>query len=262
MNGFAIKLEYDGTNYVGYQVQPNGDSIQAQLERALSRIAKLPKGEKIPTISSGRTDAGVHARGQVVQFTYPGDIAPANLCRALNSILPEAIRVIAVTPVASDFHARYSSVSKYYRFVVHHAPFPDPFTRLYALHHPYPTDLQRMQMAIQAIVGEHDFTSFCSTKTDKVDLVRTIYDARIEKDDDYFHFYFVGNGFLYNMIRIIVGTLLQIGDGLKPVDELERLIQVRDRRQAGPTAGGNGLFLMEVGYPVDPFDHPDAFVLE
>ena len=261
MANYAIKVEYDGTNYVGYQVQPNGPSIQSQIEKAIQLMAKLPKDQFIPTIGSGRTDSGVHAKGQVVQFDYPAEIKSENLLRALNSILPDDIRVSAVAPVAEDFHARSSAVSKTYRFVVNNERFPDPFTRLYSLHHPYRCDVSRMQEAIEVIVGTHDFTSFCSTKTDKTNLVRTIYEASVVYDTPHFIFEFKGNGFLYNMIRILVGTLLQIGDGLKPVDELERLLKVLDRNEAGPTANGNGLYMMEVGYKEDPFAHPDAYSL-
>ncbi|MBG9981576.1 tRNA pseudouridine(38-40) synthase TruA [Aerococcaceae bacterium DSM 111020] len=261
MPNYAIKIEYDGSQYVGYQVQPNGPSIQSQIEKALRLMAKLPSDEKIPTIGSGRTDSGVHAKGQVVQFNYPATIEPKSLLKALNSILPDDIRVLAAAAVSEDFHARYSAISKTYRFIVNNESFPDPFTRLYSLHHPYPCDLERMQQAIQAIIGTHDFTSFCSTKTDKIDLVRTIYHASIIYQEPYFIFEFKGNGFLYNMIRILVGTILQIGDGLKPIDELEHLLEIKDRNQAGPTANGNGLYMIEVEYEWDPFSGANAYHL-
>ncbi len=261
MPNYVIKIEYDGTQYVGYQVQPNGPSIQSQIERALRLMAKLPKDNAIPTIGSGRTDSGVHAKGQIVQFNYPVAIEPKSLLKALNSILPDDIRVLAVAPVADNFHARYSAISKTYRFIVNNEAFPDPFTRLYSLHHPYECDIERMQQAVQAIIGTHDFTSFCSTKTDKTNLVRTIYHASVIYEDPHFIFEFKGNGFLYNMVRILVGTLLQIGDGLKPIDELERLLEVKDRNQAGPTANGNGLYMIEVEYETDPFLEDNAYHL-
>ena len=253
---YAIELAYDGSQYVGYQVQPNGPTIQASLEAALAKMAKLDGQQQIPTASSGRTDSGVHAQGQVVHFDYPGQIKPQSLVRALNSLLDDSIRVNRASVVSEDFHARYHALSKEYLYRVDPALFPDPFKRLYTTHHPYRYSLERMQQAMACLTGEHDFTSFCSTKTDKEDKVRILYRAEVIFDEpsQELHFHFHGNGFLYNMIRIIVGTTLQIGDGLKPIDELELLLEVCDRNQAGPTAPPEGLFLMKVHYPYDIFE--------
>lgn len=255
MPKYIIKIQYDGTGYAGYQIQPNGNTIQEELEKALRLMAKLPKGKHIPTSSAGRTDAGVHALGQVVSFDYPANIAPDALIRALNSILDDSIRVIDANQVADDFHVRYMATAKEYCYRVDINRFPDPFKRLYTTHHPYRFNLEVMQEATQTIVGKHDFTSFCSTKTDKEYKVRTIYEAEVDLDtkQNELVFRFYGDGFLYNMIRILVGTLLQIGDGLKPVDELQRLLLVKDRNQAGPTAPPQGLYMMRVEYQEDPF---------
>lgn len=253
---YAIQLEYDGTHYVGYQVQPNGPTIQAALEKALRIMAKLPKDQMIATISSGRTDSGVHAKGQVVAFDYPAKMPSQAVMRALNSLLDPSIRVLKAQEVADDFHPRYMAKEKIYHYRVDLSPYPNPFKRLYTTHHPYRFDLGKIQRALKAVVGTHDFTSFCSTKTDKEDKVRTLFDARVDYHEleNELVFVFRGNGFLYNMIRILVGTCLQIGDGLKNENELARLLQVKDRNQAGPTAPPQGLYMMQVIYEQDPFE--------
>ncbi|UUX32840.1 tRNA pseudouridine(38-40) synthase TruA [Fundicoccus culcitae] len=255
MPRFAAKIEYDGTQYVGYQVQPNGWTIQAAIEAALVKMAKLPKGEHIPTSCSGRTDSGVHALGQVIHFDYPAPIKADNIRRAMNSLLDPSIRFLEVVEVDEDFHARYSAIAKEYIYRVDTQQYPDPFKRLYTLHHPYRYNLDNMSLALQAVIGEHDFTSFCSTKTDKEDKVRTIYQAEIieNKAESELQFRFYGNGFLYNMIRILVGTTLQIGDGLKKANELQRLLDTKNRKEAGPTAPPQGLYLHYVEYLNNPF---------
>lgn len=240
-------VQYDGTNYVGYQVQPNGNSVQTEIEKALK---KMCKGEYIPIQASGRTDSGVHALGQVIHFDYPVAIKADHLMRAMNSLLPADIMLTEIEKAEADFHCRYHAVGKKYIYRVDLNRFPDPFKRQYTLHHPYRFNMENLQKAIKQLEGEHDFTSFCSTKTDKTDLVRTVYEASVIKDEaaNELVFTFRGNGFLYNMIRIFVGTLLQIADGLKPVEEIERLLAVKDRRKAGPTAAPEGLYLAKVYY--------------
>lgn len=253
---YAAKIQYDGTHYVGYQIQPNGPSIQSAIEKALGRMAKLPKGQVIQICASGRTDSGVHALGQVIHFDYPAEIEPDTIRRAMNSLLDPSIRFLKVVQVAEDFHARFLVQGKEYIYRVDTQDYPDPFKRLYTLHHPYRYSLDRMQEALKAVIGTHDFTSFCSTKTDKEDKVRTVTVAEVTYDtvQKELIFRFQGNGFLYNMIRILVGTTLQIGDGLKPVNELARLIEVQDRNQAGLTAAPQGLYLNKVIYPTNLFD--------
>ncbi|MGY4104549.1 tRNA pseudouridine(38-40) synthase TruA [Ignavigranum ruoffiae] len=255
MPRYALLIEYDGTPYVGYQVQNNGPSVQSALEAALRIVAYGKQGPRIDTVAAGRTDSGVHALGQVVHLEFPFAIPPANLRKALNALLDPSIRIRKVATVGNDFHARYSAQAKEYLYRVDLSDYPDPFKRFYTLNHPYTCDLTRLEQALPAIIGPHDFTSFCSTKTDKTDLVRTIYQARVDYQPELneLHFHFYGNGFLYNMVRILVGTLLQIGDGLKAINELDRLLVVKDRRQAGPTAAPQGLYMVRVDYPTDPF---------
>ena len=245
---YKATIAYDGTPYVGFQVQPNGPSIQAALEKALKLMTK---GQEIPVYGSGRTDSGVHALGQVVHFDYPSEIETEGLLRALNSILDDAICVKAVEPVEKHFHARYHAQRKAYLYKVSLAPFVSPFDRHYVLHHPYRTDVSRIQAALPALIGEHNFKSFCSTKTDKTVFDREIYRAECQASEDgqSLTFYFEGNGFLYNMVRIIVGTCLQIGDGLRPVENLSDLLRIQDRNAAGPTAKAHGLYLHHVDYP-------------
>lgn len=240
-------VQYDGTNYVGYQIQKNGMSVQEQIQKALKTIFK---GQQITIEASGRTDSGVHAYGQVIHFNCPHSIEPSSLQKALNSLLPADISFRQIEHVSDQFHARYLATGKKYQYRVDLNKFPDPFKRLYTLHHPYRMNLDHLGQALSKLVGEHDFTSFCSTKSDKEDKVRTVYEAsyQLDKAKNELIFTFVGNGFLYNMIRIFVGTCLQIADGLKKPEEIDRLLAVKDRNEAGPTASGTGLYLVEVYY--------------
>lgn len=240
-------VQYDGTHYVGYQVQPNGNSIQTEIEKALR---KMMKGQTIKIDASGRTDSGVHALGQVIHFNLPIQIKPESLQLALNSMLPADISIRQVEKVSDDFHSRYSAKGKKYVYRVDLNRFADPFKRYHTLHHPYRMNLDALKASLDKLVGEHDFTSFCSTKTEKENLVRTVYVAKYEIDEaaNELIFTFIGNGFLYNQIRIFVGTCLQIADGLKQPEEIDRLLEVKDRNEAGPTASGKGLYLVEVYY--------------
>ncbi|AZP03788.1 tRNA pseudouridine(38-40) synthase TruA [Jeotgalibaca ciconiae] len=244
---YKCMIQYDGTNYVGYQIQKNGISVQEVIQKALK---KMFKGQKILIEASGRTDSGVHALGQVIHFECPANIEPIHLQRALNSLLPADISIKHTERVSDEFHSRFHAKGKKYMYRVDLNRFADPFKRLYTLHHPYRIDLVKLQQALDKLVGEHDFTSFCSTKTIKEDKVRTVYQAKYEMDEEKNElvFTFVGNGFLYNMVRIFVGTCLQIADGLKEPEEIDRLFEVKDRNEAGPTASGKGLYLVEVYY--------------
>lgn len=244
---YKCVVKYDGSDYVGFQVQKNGNSVQAEIQRALK---KMFKGFKVKVEGSGRTDSGVHAFGQVVHFDAPVNMEPIHLQRALNSILPPDILLTSVERVDESFHARFSARGKKYMYRVDLGRFPDPFKRLYTLHHPYRMNLDHLQEALEKLVGTHDFTSFCSTRSNKENKVRTVYEAsyHIDEEKNELVFTFVGNGFLYNMVRIFVGTCLQIADGLKDPEEIDRLMELKDRTISGPTASGKGLYLMEVYY--------------
>lgn len=236
---------YDGSRFSGYQSQLNGRTVQQELEKALYAIHKKIS---IKTHASGRTDAGVHAYGQVVHFDTPIHMPAERWARALNGELSADISVKRTEEVPDSFHARYSVKGKEYRYRIYRTPFRDPFRNVYAYHYPYPLDVRRMKEAALHLIGEHDFTSFCSAKTDKENKVRIINDITfIEKDND-LEVRFVGNGFLYNMVRIIVGTLIKAGNGrIEPAD-VAVILAERDRKYAGQTAPAAGLYLWEVFY--------------
>ncbi|MCA0972624.1 tRNA pseudouridine(38-40) synthase TruA [Halobacillus litoralis] len=239
-------IQYDGTHYAGYQVQPNGNTVQAELEKALK---KMHKGEGIRVVASGRTDSGVHAKGQVIHFDTTLRIPASNWRRALSSLLPDDIKVEDVEVVSPDFHARYDTTGKEYRYFVWNAQEEDIFKRLYHHHVRDTLDLAAMREACAYLEGEHDFTSFCSPKTDiKGDKVRTIYQADVIQEEERITFVFRGSGFLYNMVRILTGTLLEVGRGERKASEIPGMIEARNRDAAGKTAPARGLFLWEVYY--------------
>ena len=245
MTRYKATIAYDGTDFAGFQSQTNQRTVQKEIEKILT---KLNSFEPVILQGSGRTDSGVHAFGQVIHFDYPTKIEEKNLQRAFNSLLPDDISAREVVAVSDEFHARYSVTGKRYIYRVNIQKFVNPFNRLYTLHHPYRVNVDKMNEALQAVIGEHDFTSFCSTKTDKESKVRTVTKAEVVEQDGVLVFTFEGNGFLYNMIRILVGTSLQIGDGLRPVSDMKAILEARDRQKAGPTAPPQGLYLDEVFY--------------
>jgi tRNA pseudouridine38-40 synthase len=243
---YKILIAYDGTHYGGWQIQPNSLSIQALIEEALETALR----KKTAIISAGRTDAGVHARGQVAHFEAP----PTDLSflyRALNGILPKDIRILHLENVPETFHARYSALSKEYHYHVHLDWALDPFKRLYAYHHPHPLDLSLMEDASRAFVGTHDFTSFAneaSKGSAAKNPIRTITDLQIIQEPGGFRLEFKGNGFLYKMVRNITGTLLDVGrKKLKP-QAIPALLATKDRREISSAAPPQGLFLHKVSY--------------
>jgi tRNA pseudouridine38-40 synthase len=253
VRNLRFTISYDGTRYSGFQTQPRGNTVQDMLEHAIALLT----GEKVKVISSGRTDAGVHARGQVINFTTSSTIPVERWCLALNTRLPNDIVVLTAEEVPFTFHSRKSAKRKTYCYNIRMSRFPNVFRRNYEFHHYTPLHVEAMREALECLVGEHDFTSFCTVRTDKDVRVRTIYEARIvaetdELSDDQkmgsLRVIITGSGFLYNMVRIIVGTLFQIGEGKRASSDMQRILQARDRSQAGPTAEAIGLTLWKVEY--------------
>ncbi|REC32867.1 tRNA pseudouridine(38-40) synthase TruA [Enterococcus pseudoavium] len=240
-------IAYDGTNFNGFQRQPNGRTVQEEMEKTLT---KMNNGAPVTIFGSGRTDAGVHALGQVIHFDYPQARPLERMRFALDTQTPEDIAVSSVEIVADDFHARYHVVEKTYHFKVQITKPRSPFRRFYASYYPYPLDLTLIRQALPDLLGTHDFTSFCATGGSIEDKVRTIYqaDLLVNEDETELTFVFRGNGFLYKMIRILVGTLLKIGNGRIPADSIPQIIAAKDRNVAGPTAHPEGLYLAEVKY--------------
>jgi tRNA pseudouridine38-40 synthase len=245
MRTLKITLAYDGTRFVGWQRQAEGESIQGLLEEALARF----EGTAVTVHGAGRTDAGVHALGQVASARVTFPHGAATLVRALNAQLPEDIRVIDVTDVGPDFHARVSARSKTYRYQMRPAAISSPFGRAYAWHLPEPLDLDAMRLAAAALVGTHDFAAFQSTGTETSSSVRTIFRSEVlSVPCGELAYEVTGDGFLRHMVRAIVGTLVEIGRGRRPPTDVAELVAGGTRADAGATAPAHGLFLVRVDY--------------
>ncbi|MNI11759.1 tRNA pseudouridine synthase A [compost metagenome] len=253
MRNLRFTISYDGTSYSGFQTQPKGNTVQDKLEQAVLMLT----GEKVKVISSGRTDAGVHARGQVINFTTSSVIPVTRWCLALNTRLPKDIIALNAEEVPLSFHSRKSAKRKTYCYTIRNSRFPNVFQRPYEFHHPTILDVESMRDSLPCLIGEHDFSSFCTVRTDKDVRVRTIYEAwmEVEYEDQVkgskvasIRIFVRGNGFLYNMVRIIVGTMLQIGEGKRKSSEMQEILEARSRGAAGPTAEALGLMLWSVEY--------------
>ncbi|MBY0089001.1 tRNA pseudouridine(38-40) synthase TruA [Brevibacillus brevis] len=244
MKRLRCVLAYDGTDFSGFQVQPDQVTVQGEIEAALNRIT----GEDIQVFGSGRTDAGVHARGQVIHFDTSSNIPMDKWRFVLNNQLPDSIVIRTVEEVDASFHARFDVQVKEYRYCIDNNPVADVFRHRYSDHVRFPLDVDAMQQAAHYLVGEHDFTSFCSAKTFVEDKVRTVYGLTVEKIGDEVWVTCRGNGFLYNMVRIIVGTLVEVGQGKRSPAELREILAACDREKAGKTAPAKGLTMWEVVY--------------
>ncbi len=241
-----IKLivEYEGTRYAGWQVQENAPSIQGELEQALFRAT----GERRRIIGAGRTDAGVHALGQCAHFDTQTHIPAEKFSFVLNQLLPPDIRVKDSCPAPEDFHARKSARGKRYRYSIYNGRHNCAIGRQTCAHVPVPLCEQAMAQAAQYLVGEHDFNAFKAEGSNLVGTVRTVYSLRVRRAGEMVHLDIEGNGFLYNMVRIIAGTLMDVGKGKYPPERVRQILESRDRRNAGPTAVARGLCMVEVFY--------------
>lgn len=247
---YKLTIAYGGTAYCGWQVQPNGISIQSLIQQALQTALRCP----VDCTGSGRTDAGVHARGQTAHFDVSSPVDPARLRLSLNALLPLDIRILSIEPVASDFHARYSALSKIYHYHLHLDSVTDPFVRLYR-HQVYNLcDLNRIREAIPQFLGTHDFFSFAndgSRGSASRDSVRTLTRIDIIEQKGGVRLEFEADGFLYKMVRNITGTLLDVASGKLQPGDIPSIFGAKDRRTACSAAPPQGLFLMEVRYPTD-----------
>lgn len=242
MRNIKLTLEYDGTNFVGWQMQPNGRSVQEELEKGLQQILQ----EDCKTNAAGRTDAGVHARGQVANFLTASNISITRFAKSLNGVLPEDVAVIGVEEVDEKFHSRYSAKARRYRYNI--ARKPTALMRYYCWQVGYPLNLSLMSQCVELIRGEHDFQSFCKVEAD-VDHHRCVVHAAEWKErDSALEFDVTANRFLHGMVRALVGTMVDVGRGYTSMEEFRKILDARNRRIAGMAAPAKGLFLEEVLY--------------
>ena len=243
MRNLMIKIQYNGANYCGWQKQPDSLGIQGTIERAIYEITK----EEVKITGSGRTDAGVHALGQVANFKLNSEIPADRIPNALNAKLPKDIAIISCEEVNEEFHSRYSAKGKRYRYLIYNSPYRSPIYKDTSYHVKYELDFDKMCEEAKCLVGTHDFKGFMSSGSSVVDTVRTIYDIEITKEEDLITLEVEGNGFLYNMVRIIVGTLVDIGRG-RIKENLSEIINSKSRSKTGHPAPAHGLFLKKVDY--------------
>lgn len=245
MKNYKILVQYDGTRYKGWQVQNSTEeTIQGKLQHVLETIV----GHPVEVIGSGRTDAGVHASGQVANFHTNCSKKKEELLQKLNEYLPQDIAVIEIAEVDERFHSRFQAVTKTYRYRIQTSAISNVFERKYMYEYLLPLDVLSMQEAAKYLIGKHDFRAFCGNKKMKKSTIRTIYDIQIERNNHEIAMVYTGDGFLQNMIRILTGTLIEIGDGRRNVEEIEKILESKDRTQAGYTVPPQGLILEQVTY--------------
>lgn len=244
MKRIKLIVAYDGTNYCGWQVQPNKETIEGVLNRELSELL----GEPVKVTGASRTDAGVHSLGNVAVFDTKTRIPPEKISYALNVRLPDDIVVQDSCEVSRDFHPRHCDSRKTYEYRILNRRFPMPTRRLDTYFFYRKLDLERMQEAAKYLEGTHDFKSFCSVNTAVEDTVRTIYFLKVEKKDEVITIRVQGNGFLYNMVRILAGTLIQVGLGERTPEQMSEILETKNRGAAGPTAPAQGLTMIGIEF--------------
>lgn len=244
MRNIKLTIEYDGTNFSGWQIQKDKRTIEEELETALAKILK----EEVKVIGSGRTDAGVHAMGQVANFKTDKTIKPEELLYALNTMLPYDIVILNVEDVDESFNARISAKAKHYRYVINNAKFPSALNANREYHYKYFLDTESMQLAANDLKGKHDFKAFMAAGSTVKDTEREIYDIQVARLGNRVIIDVVGNGFLYNMVRIIAGTLIDVGSGKLDICVIKNMIETGDRNLGGRTVAPEGLFLVNVTY--------------
>ena len=254
MRNLKLILSYDGSEFSGWQVQPDAATVQGTLASAIGRIT----GEKVCPQGSGRTDAGVHALAQVVTFVTGSSVPIENFVRALNDILPPSVRVLDVAEMPAGFHARHSARAKTYQYRIYRGGICPPFLARYVWHYPYPLNEGAMSEAAALVVGERDFTSFAAVDPEKSinhegheglrSNIRTIFSSSWERCGEEFTYTVRGSGFLHHMVRNLVGTFILVGKGTLQVHHITRILEARNRSAAGATAPGCGLYLMDVEY--------------
>lgn len=244
MKRIRIRVAYDGTNYCGWQIQPNGITIEQVLNETLSQVLH----EEIHIIGASRTDSGVHALGNVAVFDTNTSIPSDKLCYAINPHLPEDIRIVESIGVADDFHPRFCDSRKTYQYHIENASLSMPTNRLYTHLVTRPLDVDAMNEGGKYIVGTHDFKSFCASKTQAQTTVRCVNDLQVLKEGDRVIIQVTGEGFLYNMVRIIAGTLIKVGLHVYPPEHVKEIIEACDRSKAGETVPAKGLLLKEIKY--------------
>ncbi|MBI5778884.1 MAG: tRNA pseudouridine(38-40) synthase TruA [Planctomycetes bacterium] len=244
MRNIKLAIEYDGTNYCGWQIQQNAKAVQDVITEALTKIT----GHKITLYGASRTDSGVHAKGQAANFRTRSRMTPQQFIKALNSNLPDDIAIRAAKEVPKSFNSMYDAKSKDYRYTILNSFIRSVLDRNFYYFAPYRISLARMKKAARYLVGRHDFRAFASKSSAKENCIRKIYSIKIVKKNEYVYVDIKGNGFLYNMVRTIVGTLLLVAQGKIKPESIREILNSQERKKAGPTAPAKGLCLIKVNY--------------
>ncbi|SHI18972.1 tRNA pseudouridine(38-40) synthase TruA [Sporanaerobacter acetigenes] len=244
MKNIKLTIEYDGTNYFGWQVQPEVSSVQGEIKKAI----KILTNEDIDLTGAGRTDRKVHARGQVANFMTNSSIPAEKFSYAINKYLPQDISIVKSEEVDINFHSRYDAIGKEYRYLIYNTHIRSSLLRNYTYHVPYNLDFKKMDIAKDFFLGTHDFSAFMSTGSSIENTVRTIYAVSLCQKNNIICFEVQGNGFLYNMVRIMVGTLIDVGSGKIRPESIPIILESKDRKKAGHTAKPQGLYLEKVYY--------------